>query len=93
MRRHCAVGPIDLRVIKRGLMDAALEIVGNQQLGRAAEKAEHAHMRAGPVRQDTSGQFLALDQLQKPWIATGLLARVPSKDFRRDVTKGTEGGP
>src|SRR5271166_2809247 len=26
-------------------------IIGNQQLRRAAEKAEHAHMRAGPVRQ------------------------------------------
>ena len=33
------------------LVDPALQIVGNQQLRRAAEEAEHAHMRAGPVRQ------------------------------------------
>ena len=51
MRRHRAVGSVDLGIVKRGLVDAALQIVGNQQLRRAAEEAEHAHMRAGPVRQ------------------------------------------
>jgi hypothetical protein len=51
MRRHRAIGAVDLGVIEGSLVDAALQIVGNQQLRRAAEKAEHAHMRAGPVRQ------------------------------------------
>ena len=51
MRRHRAIGAVDLGIIERGLVDAALQVVGNQQLRRAAEKAEHAHMRAGPVRQ------------------------------------------
>ena len=51
MRRHRAVGAVDLGVVERGLVDPALQIVGNQQLRRAAEEAEHAHVRAGPVRQ------------------------------------------
>ena len=51
MRRHRAVGAVDLGIVERGLVDPALQIVGNQQLRRAAEKAEHAHVRAGPVRQ------------------------------------------
>ena len=51
MVRHRAVGSVDLGVVKRGLVDAALQVVGHQQLRRAAEEAEHAHMRAGPVRQ------------------------------------------
>ena len=45
MRRHRAVGPVDLGVIERGLVDAALQIVGNQQFGDAAEEAEHADKR------------------------------------------------
>ena len=51
MRRERAIGAIDLGVVERRLVDPALQIVGNQQPRRAAEKAEHAHMRAGPVRQ------------------------------------------
>src|SRR5271165_2589394 len=38
-------------IVERGLVDPAFQIVGNQQLRRAAEKAEHAHVRAGPIRQ------------------------------------------
>ena len=41
----------DLGIVEGGLVDPALQIVGNQQLRRAAEKAEHAHVGAGPVRQ------------------------------------------
>ena len=51
MRRHGSVGPVDLRIVEGGLVDPALQIVGNQQLRRAAEETEHAHMGAGPVRQ------------------------------------------
>ena len=51
MRRHRAVGAVDLGIVERGLGDPALQIVGNQQLRRAAEEAEHAHVGAGPVRQ------------------------------------------
>ena len=51
MRRHGPVGPVDLGIVEGGLVDPALQIVGNQQLRRAAEKAEHAHVGAGPVRQ------------------------------------------
>lgn len=50
MRRECAAGPVDLRVVKRALVNPDLEIVGNQQARRSAEKPEDAHMRAGPVR-------------------------------------------
>ena len=49
MRRHGPVGPVDLGIVEGGLVDPALQIVGNQQLRRAAEKAEHAHVGAGPV--------------------------------------------
>ena len=45
------VGPVDLGIVEGGLVDPALQIVGNQQLRCAAEKAEHAHVGAGPVRQ------------------------------------------
>jgi hypothetical protein len=51
IRRHRAIGAVDLGIVERGLRDAALQIVGNQQLRRAAEKAEHAHMGADPIRQ------------------------------------------
>ena len=51
MRRHGPVGPVDLGIVEGGLVDPALQIVGNQQLRRAAEKAEHAHVGASPVRQ------------------------------------------
>src|SRR5271170_4702967 len=50
MRRHRAVGAVDLGIVERSLVDAALQIVGNQQFRDAAEEAEHAHMRAGPIR-------------------------------------------
>jgi hypothetical protein len=51
MRRHRAIGSVDLGIIERGLVDAALQIVGNQQLQYAAEEAEHADVRASPIRQ------------------------------------------
>ena len=51
MGRHRAIGSVDFGVVERGLDDPAFQIVGNQQLRRAAEKAEHAHVRAGPIRQ------------------------------------------
>jgi hypothetical protein len=51
IRRHRAVGAVDLGVVERGLADAALQIVRHKQLRRAAEKTEHAHMRADPVWQ------------------------------------------
>src|SRR5271156_6603168 len=51
MRSHRAVGSVDLGIVERRLVDAALQIVGNQQLRRTTEEAEHAHMSAGPVRQ------------------------------------------
>src|ERR1700722_16730218 len=51
MRRHRAIGPVDFWVVERSLVDAALQIVGNQQFRDAAEETEHAHMRAGPILQ------------------------------------------
>ena len=51
MKRHGAIGAVDLGVVKRGLVDAALQIVGNQQFRHAAKEPEHSHVRAGPVRQ------------------------------------------
>src|SRR5271154_6838642 len=51
MRSHRAVGSVDLGIVERRLVDAALQIVGNQQLRHTTEEAEHAHMSAGPVRQ------------------------------------------
>src|SRR5208282_21502 len=38
MGRHRAVGAVDLGIVERGLVDPALQIVGNQQLRRAAEE-------------------------------------------------------
>ena len=40
-----------MRFVEGGLVDPALQIVGNQQLRRAAEETEHANVGAGPVRQ------------------------------------------
>jgi hypothetical protein len=51
MRRERAIGAVDLGIVERSLVDPALEIVGNQQARRPAEKPKHAHMRASPVRQ------------------------------------------
>ena len=51
MGGHHAVAAIDLRIVERGLVNAALEIVRHDQPRHAAEEAEHPHMRADPVRQ------------------------------------------
>src|SRR3974377_110319 len=46
MRGHHAVAAIDLRIIERGLVNTALEIVWHDQPRHAAEEAEHPHVRA-----------------------------------------------
>ena len=46
-----SIGVIDLRCITRGPGDRGLEVVRDQQLRRPAEEAQHALMRADPVRQ------------------------------------------
>ena len=51
MRRHRPVAAVHLGIVERGLVDAALEIVGHQQARRRAIEAEHAHVGADPVRQ------------------------------------------
>ncbi len=51
MRRHRRVAAVHLGVVERGLFDAALEIVGDQQPRGRPEVAEHAHVGADPVRQ------------------------------------------
>ena len=60
---HRAIGSVDLRVVIRGLVDPTLEIVGNQQLRRAAEDAEHAHVRAGLIRQSLSPRRLGIGEV------------------------------
>jgi len=45
------IGSIDRRLVKVGLRDAGLQIVGNDLGGGAAEKVERTDMRSGPVRQ------------------------------------------
>src|SRR5260370_14966468 len=49
MGSHHAVAAIDLRIVERGLLNAALEIVPHEQPRHATEEAEHPHMRADPV--------------------------------------------
>ena len=51
VRGHHAIAAVDLRVVERGLVDPGLQIVGHDQARHAAEEAEHADMRADPVRQ------------------------------------------
>src|SRR4249919_1118819 len=41
MSGHHAVAAIDLRIVERGLMNAALEIVRHEQTRHATEEAEH----------------------------------------------------
>ena len=64
VRGHRPISPVDLGIVERGLGDAALQIVGNQKLRRAAEEAEHAHMRAGPVRQGLSPGCLGVGEVR-----------------------------
>src|ERR1700722_18863131 len=64
MRRHRAVGSVDFGVVERSLVDAALQIVGDQQFGDAAEETEHAHMRAGPIRQLLRPGRLGISQVR-----------------------------
>ena len=51
MRGHRAIGSVDLGIIERRLVDAAFQIIGDQQFWRAVEETKHANMRAGPIRQ------------------------------------------
>src|ERR1700744_3989249 len=48
---HGAVTSVDLGIIKRSLVYAALEIVGYQEAGPRTPEPEHAHMRANPIRE------------------------------------------
>ena len=50
--RHHAVAAVDLGVVERGLVDPALQIVGNDQARDAIQEAEQAHrapIQAGKV--------------------------------------------
>ena len=49
--RHHAVAAVDLGIVKRRLVDPALQIVGNHQTRDAVQEAEQAHVRADPVGQ------------------------------------------
>ena len=49
--RHLAVAAVDLGIVERGLVDAALQVVRDDELGHAAMEAEHAHMGFDPIRQ------------------------------------------
>ena len=51
MGGHHAVAAIDLRIVERGLVNAALEIVRHEQTRHATKEAEHPHMGADPVGQ------------------------------------------
>ena len=51
MGRHHAVAAVDLGVVERGLVDAALQVVRHDQARHAAEEAEHTHVRPDPVGQ------------------------------------------
>jgi hypothetical protein len=64
MRRHRAIGSVDLRVVERSFDDAALQIVGNQQFRHTTEEAEHAHMSAGPVRQLLRPRRLGISEVR-----------------------------
>src|SRR5271165_5913654 len=49
--RHFIVAAIYFWIVERGLVDAALEIVRDQQSRCRTEEPEHPHMGANPVRQ------------------------------------------
>jgi hypothetical protein len=51
MGGHHAVAAIDLRIVERSLVNAALEIVRHYETRHATEEAEHPHMRTDPVWQ------------------------------------------
>lgn len=51
MGGHHAIAAIDLRIVERGLVNAALEIVRYDETRHAPEKAEHPHVRVDPVGQ------------------------------------------
>jgi hypothetical protein len=64
MRRHRAIGSVDFGVVERILVNTALQIVGDQQFRDAAEETEHAHMRAGPIRQLLRPGRLGISQVR-----------------------------
>jgi hypothetical protein len=51
MPRHVGVGPVDHRLVERGLGDAGLQIVADRLPCGAAEIGEGADVRGDPVRQ------------------------------------------
>ena len=51
MRRHLAVGAVELGIVERGLVDGGFEIIRHQQPRNALEELEHAHMSADPIGQ------------------------------------------
>ena len=64
MRGHRTIGSVDLWIVERGFVDAALQIIGDQQFGRTVEEAEHANMCTGPIRQLLRPGSLGVSQVR-----------------------------
>jgi hypothetical protein len=64
MRRHRAIGSVDFGVVEGNLVNTALQIVGDKQFRDAADETEHAHTRAGPIRQLLRPGRLGISQVR-----------------------------
>src|SRR3954471_22452118 len=65
VRRHRAVGAVQLRIVERRLGDAALEVVRHQQSRHRPVEPEHPDMRANPVRQALRPARLGIGQVRR----------------------------
>ena len=89
--RHFFVGALDLGLVAARLGHRALEVVGNVDLGRAAEEFQRIRVRADPAREllvgnrldvgvaartENGGEQLDLGDLAREWVyERGLHAR------------------
>ena len=64
VRGHRGVGAVQLGVVERGLVDAALEIVRHQKTWRGPIEPKHADVRANPVRQGLRPGCLGIGQVR-----------------------------
>ena len=62
---HHPIGAVDLWIVERGFVNGALEVVGHDEAGDAAEEAEQADMRADPVGQRLGPGRLGVGQARR----------------------------
>jgi hypothetical protein len=88
MRRHFAIGPVDLWIVETGLDNGGLRIVRHQQTPSPADGFKGSHMGVDPVGQRLRPARMRKVKLDAPSTATKSCA-LRISPLSRSITTGT----